>query len=805
VRDRVARLRQASLARRPTISAERALLMTRFYREEAERHAPPVRRALAFRKLCEERDLYLGPDELIVGERGPQPAATPTFPELTCHSLHDLDVLATREKTSYAVPPDVIDAYEREVIPYWTGRSLRERVFGAVPDAWLRAYEAGCFTEFMEQRAPGHTSADGKAFRQGLRQFRAEIAAATAALGHQRDALGHQRDALGHQRDAHEHALDAPARLEQLAAMDAAAEAGMRYAVRYAELADARAEEEPDAGRRHELRRIAEVCRRVPAEPPRDFHEALQAYWFHHLAVVTELNGWDAFNPGHLDQHLRPFYDAGLRDGSLTREGAKELLGCLWVKFADQPAPPKVGVTAAESGTYNDFVNINLGGLLADGCQGANEVSHLILDVAEEMRLLQPQCNVQVARETPDALLLHACRVIREGIGYPALFNADVVVEELLRQGKRLADAREGGTSGCIETGAFGKEAYVLSGYVNLVKLLELALHDGRDPRTGVQVGPRTGALDTLASFDDLFAAWEAQLRHLVEVKLHGNALVQALYAEEMPAPYLSLLIDDCIASGRDYNAGGARYDTTYLQGVGIGTLTDALSALRRHVYETGVIGLPELVAALEDDFAAEEPLRQRLLNRTPRYGNDDPAADDLMQRAFGAFFDAVDGRPAPRGGTYHIDMLPTTCHVYFGSVTGATPDGRRRSMPLSEGISPVQGADRRGPTAVLRSAAAMDQVKTGGTLLNMKFSPRALEGDEGLERLAALVRGYFALGGHHVQFNVVDAAVLRAAQARPEEHRGLLVRVAGYSDFFCDLGRELQDEIIARTEHAGA
>ncbi len=786
MRDRVARLRQASLARRPTISAERALLMTRFYREEGERHAPPTRRALAFRRLCEERELYLGPDELIVGERGPEPAATPTFPELTCHSLQDLEVLATREKTSYAVPHEVVDAYEREVIPFWTGRSLRDRVFASVAEAWLRAYEAGCFTEFMEQRAPGHTTTDGKAFRKGLRQFLAEIAAARASLDPERDP-------------------DATARLEQLAAMDAAAEAGMRYAARYAELADARADEEPDAARRHELRRIAEVCRRVPAEPPRDFHEALQAYWFHHLAVVTELNGWDAFNPGHLDQHLGPFYEAGLRDGSLTREGAKELLGCLWVKFADQPAPPKVGVTAAESGTYNDFVNINLGGLLADGRQGANEVSHLILEVAEEMRLLQPQCNVQVARDTPDALLLHACRVIREGIGYPALFNADVVVAELLRQGKRLEDAREGGTSGCIETGAFGKEAYVLSGYVNLVKLLELALHDGRDPRTGAQVGPRSGALDALATFDDLFAAWDAQLRHLVEVKLHGNAVVQALYAEEMPAPYLSLLIDDCIAAGRDYNAGGARYDTTYLQGVGIGTLTDALSALRRHVYQTGAVALPELVAALDADFAAVEPLRQRLVNRTPRYGNDDPAADELMRRAFDAFFDAVDGRPAPRGGTYHIDMLPTTCHVYFGSVTGATPDGRRGGAPLSEGISPVQGADRRGPTAVLRSAAAMDHVKTGGTLLNLKFSPRALEGDEGLARLAALVRGYFALGGHHVQFNVVDAAVLRAAQQRPEEHRGLLVRVAGYSDFFCDLGCELQDEIIARTEHARA
>jgi len=786
VRDRVARLREASLAVRPKLTAERAVLMTRFYRQSAGSHAPPMLRALAFRYLCAERRLYLGRDELIVGERGPEPLACPTFPELTCHSLDDLGILATREKTSYEVPGEVRDAYTAEVIPYWAGRSLRDRVFAAVTPAWRRAYDAGCFTEFMEQRAPGHTAGDAKLFTTGLRQLQAEIARVRAGLDPDRGP-------------------DDRARLEQLAAMDAVADAAMLLAQRYADDARSLAASEHDAVRRAELLRIAATCERVPAEPPRDFHEALQAYWFHHLAVVSELNGWDAFSPGHLDQHLGPFYEAGLRHGSLTREDAKELLGCLWVKFNNQPAPPKVGVTAAESGTYNDFVNINLGGLRADGSDGANEVSQLILEVADEMRLLQPQCNVQVSRATPDGLLRSACRVIRQGHGYPALFNADVVVEELVRQGKRLEDAREGGTSGCVESGAFGKEAYILSGYVNLVKLLELALHDGRDPRTGVQVGPRTGEPDAFATFDDLFAAWEAQLRHLVELKLHGNAIVQALYAEEMPAPYLSLLIDGCIASGRDYNAGGARYNTTYLQGVGIGTLTDSLSALRQHVFEARTVGLAELVAALDADYGGEEPLRQRLVNRTPRYGNDDERADRLMQRAFGSFFDAVDGRPAPRGGTYHIDMLPTTCHVYFGSVTGATPDGRRSGAPLSEGISPVQGADRRGPTAVMRSAAAMDHVKTGGTLLNMKFSPSALAGEDGLDRLAALVRGYFALGGHHVQFNVVDAAVLRAAQERPEAHRGLLVRVAGYSDFFCDLSRELQDEIIARTEQPGS
>lgn len=783
MRERVRRLREVSLAAPVAVSAERAVLLTRFYKDSHGKFSPPMLRSLAFHYLCSHRSLYIGEDELIVGERGPGPKQCPTFPELTCHTLEDLAILATREKTTYAVGQSVLEDYADHVIPYWRGRSLRDRLFADLTSEWKSAYHAGCFTEFMEQRAPGHTAGDGKLFAKGLADCRAEIDAALALLDTARDPAATEKS-------------------QQLRAMRVAADAAIVLARRYAAQARALAMQAPEGPRRDELLRIAAVCTWVPENRPRNLWEALQAYWFHHLAVTSELNGWDAFSPGHLDQHLQPFYEAGLENGTLTREDAKELLGCFWVKFNNQPAPPKVGVTAAESGTYNDFVNINLAGLRSDGTSGSSEVSELILEIAEEMQLLQPQCNVQVSRNTPDSLLHSACRVIGRGLGYPALFNADMVVRELVLQGKNLEDARQGGTSGCVESGAFGKEAYILSGYFNPVKVLELALHDGRDPRTGEQIGLHTGEVERFMSFGALIEAWEAQLRNMVETKIRGNAVIQMLYAREMPAPYLSLLIDDCVKQGRDYNAGGARYNTTYIQGVGIGTLTDSLSALRHHVFEARRITLPDLVAALDADFRGHEQLRQRLMNRTPKYGNDDTRADSLTQLAFETFFDAVDGRPAPRGGTYRINMLPTTCHVYFGSLTGATPDGRRSGKPLSEGISPVQGADRSGPTAVMRSAACMDHSRTGGTLLNLKFSRRAVDGAEGIARLAALVRGYFALGGHHVQFNVTDAAVLRAAQTNPEEHRGLLVRVAGYSDFFCDLSRDLQDEIISRTEH---
>jgi len=742
-------------------------------------------RAHAFHHLCSHKVIYLGDGELIVGERGPAPKATSTYPEITCHSVEDLEILGSRKLTSYDVAAEDIKRFAADVIPFWRGRSLRDRVLEQLPEEWHDAYSAGVFTEFMEQRAPGHTVADGKIYRKGLLDFRREIADSLEALGNATDSKSE-------------------AKRHQLQAMDVAAEGALVFARRHAELAREMATAEVDSDRRAEFEHIAEVCERVPAKAPRNFHEALQAYWFYHLGVITELNGWDAFNPGHLDQHLGPFFERGLADGSLTRERAKELLGCFFVKFNNHPAPPKVGVTAEESGTYTDFANINIGGLTRDGADAVNEVSYLLLEVIDEMHLLQPSNNLQLSAESPDRFLRAGLEVIRKGYGFPSVFNTDAVVKELMRQGKSVEDAREGGTSGCVEAGAFGKEAYILTGYFNLVKLLELALNNGVDPRTGKQLGPKTGDAADFATFDELFEAWRAQVGHFVDIKHRGNAIWERAYAEDAPAPFLSIIIDDCIATGRDYNAGGARYNTSYIQGVGIGSITDSLSAIKHHVFDEQRLTITELLEALVDDFEGRESLRRQLVNRTPRYGNDDDRADDLMVRCFETFFEAVDGRPNGRGGKYHIDMLPTTCHVYFGSVIGAMPDGRRAGQPLSEGISPVQGADRKGPTAVFKSAAKMDHLRTGGTLLNQKFTPQLLEGKPGIDLLVGLVRGYFGMDTHHVQFNVVSADTLREAQADPEAHRNLIVRVAGYSDYFCDISRELQDEIIERTEHEG-
>ena len=783
--ERVARLRQQSLDARPAISTERAELMTKFYRQKAGHSlmSAPMRRALAFQYLMEHKTICINEGEFIVGEKGPAPKATPTYPELCCHSLEDLDILNSREKISFAVSEPARRVYQDTIIPFWQGKSMRDLIFQEMTEEWKAAYEAGIFTEFMEQRSPGHTVLDDKIYHQGFLDFKADIQRSLDSLDYLNDPEAYSKQ-------------------EQLKAMDICADALIRFAERHAEKAQELAQQETDPQRKQELERIAEVCSHVPAHAPRDLWEALQYYWFVHLGVTTELNPWDAFNPGKLDQHLNPFYKSGLEQGTLAHEQAKELLQCFWIKFNNQPAPPKVGVTAAESGTYTDFAQINTGGLKEDGSDAVNEATYLILDVIEEMRLLQPSSSIQVSKKNPDRFVKRAAKIIRTGFGQPSVFNSDLVVQEMIRVGKSVADARNGGTSGCVETGAFGKENYNLSGYFNMPKVLEITLNNGADPQTGHKIGLETGDATQFETFDEFFEAYEKQLNHFVDIKVRGNQVIERLYAEYMPAPFLSLLIDDCIATGKDYHDGGARYNTTYIQGVGLGSMADAMTALKYHVFDKKSLTMSELLAVLRDDFAGHERVRQLLLNKTPKYGNDDDYADDVMVAVFDAYFDAIDGRPNTRGGRYRINLLPTTCHVYFGSVIGATPDGRRARQPLSEGISPVQGADRRGPTAVIKSVAKMDHLRTGGTLLNQKFTPQLLKDDDALNKLVHLVRTYFKLDGHHIQFNVVDAATLRAAQKNPEQYRSLIVRVAGYSDYFCDLGQALQDEIIARTEH---
>lgn len=783
ITERIEKLRKESLDAVNRLSAERAALVTDFYRGNPEKsYSVPVCRALAFEYLFRQKSLWLGDGEIIVGERGPAPKATPTYPEICLHTQADLEVLDKREKVSFRVDKETSEIYRQKIFPFWKGRTHRDRLFEVVSPEWLNAYEAGLFTEFQEQRAPGHTVMGKKIWTRGLLDLIMEITEQLEQLeGSEEPEAWEKR--------------------EELKAMNIAARTIMMYAGRYAELLAKRAAGETDEARKRELLQMEQVCRKVPAHAPETLHEALQYYWFVHLGVISELNPWDAFNPGRLDQHLLPFYRKDIEAGRQTEASARELLQAFWIKFNNHPSPPKIGVTAEESSTYTDFCLVNLGGMKEDGSDAVNELSYLLLDVIEEMRLLQPSSMIQVSTVNPDRFIQRALEIVKTGFGQPSIFNADAIVQELLNQGKEIADARNGGASGCVETGAFGTEAYFLTGYFNLVKVLEITLHNGIDPRTGKLVGTETGDAGEFDSFEALREAFSIQLNYFLDLKIEGNNRIEKLFADHLPVPFLSLFIDDCIASGKDYNAGGARYNTSYIQGVGLGSVTDIFAALKVHVYDRASVGMGTLLQILEDDFEGHEEIREALIYDTPKYGNDDEAADGHAKWVFEAFFEAVDGKPNSRGGVMRINMLPTTSHVYFGSVVGATPDGRHACEPLSEGISPFQGMDTNGPTAVLRSAAKIDHLRTGGTLLNQKFTPDFFADETAMGKLTGLIRGYFRMMGHHIQFNVVSADTLRDAQKYPEKYRDLVVRVAGYSDYFNDLGVALQNEIIRRTE----
>ena len=783
--NRIIKLRQQSLNATNTLSAERALIVTEFYKNNNQSdYSVPVFRAMSFRNLLEKKYVCINNDELIVGERGSEPKATPTYPEISLHSLEDLEILHKRQKVSFKSDAATREAYEKTIIPFWKGKSNREKIMERVDQEWLDAYRAGIFTEFQEQRAPGHTVNGNKIYKLGFIDIIKQI---DEQIKHH--TLDPEKGSKG--------------KIEELKAMRISAEALIHFAERHAQKLEQLAKKEKDSFRKQELLEMAIICRRVPAHAPVTLHEALQYYWFVHIGVITELNPWDSFNPGRLDQHLYPFYKRDIEEGYLTKERAIELLQCFWVKFNNHPAPPKVGVTALESNTYTDFALINLGGLTPDGNDAVNELSYILLDIIEEMRLLQPSSMVQVSKKNPDPFLQRAIKITKTGFGQPSIFNTDAIIKELLRQGKSIEDARNGGASGCVETGAFGKESYILTGYFNLTKIFEITLHDGFDTRTLKQLGPKTGNPENFSSFDELMHAFQTQVDYFADIKIKGNLIIEELFAEEMPVPFMSLLIDDCISKGCDYNAGGAKYNTSYIQGVGLGTLTDVLTSIRFNIYDHKNSDWRELLQALESDYKGFEDLQKRVVYDTPKYGNDDDYADEQAVQIFEIFYHAVDNRPTYRGGVFRINMLPTTSHVYFGSVTGATADGRNSGEPLSEGISPVQGADKKGPTSVIKSASKFDHIRTGGTLLNQKFTPSFFNGSEAVQKVSALVRSYFRLDGHHIQFNVVDADTLRKAQHQPEKYGDLIVRVAGYSDYFNDLGEDLQNEIIRRTEHA--
>jgi len=765
----------------PELFADRAVAATSGW-QDGEGQPLPVRRALMLARILEDHPIVIQEGEVIVGTKTRRPRGSPVFPEINCAWVErDIDRLADRANTPFFVADETKRALRERVFPWWKGRQVADRLMEAVPPELWRADDRGVVYHYFRSRTIGHINAGyQKVLTSGFDGIADEARAVLARVSGDSGGARGQR--------------------EFLQSVLIACEAVSSFARRHAAAVRRLAAVEPDPARQAELLRIAVVCDRVPAAPARSFHEALQAMWLTHIVLNLETDG-HAFGPGRFDQYLYPYYRHSIDSGELTQEAAQELLDLMWVKF-DEITLAKDSGEAQTSSSYPEFQNLNVGGLTRDGRDAVNQLSYMCLTALEHTRLPQPGLSAQVSTRTSSRFLVRCCELLRLGLGMPAMFNSDVLVLGMVNRGKTLADARASSLNGCVACFCDGKDRMASSGYFNLAKCLELALNDGRDRLTGERLGPPTGDPRAFASFDEVLGAFRAQVAHFVDEKVRYDNIVRGTYAVHCPVPFTSAVIDDCVGRALDWHAGGSRYKIATMSGVAVGTVADALSAIRTHVFEERALTMAQLVDALDANWKGAEVLRERLVNRTPHYGNDDDRADDLALLAERIFCDAVESHHDVQGARYWVDLLPTTSHVALGEATGATPDGRFAGTPLSEGVSAVQGHDRRGPTAAAASVAKLDHARTNGTLLNMRIDPACLRSAEDLRKMAGLIRGYFDQGGHHVQFNVVDRGVLIDAMAHPERHRNLMVRVAGYSDYFVLLSPEIQREILSRTEH---
>jgi pyruvate formate-lyase/glycerol dehydratase family glycyl radical enzyme len=766
---------------RPEVHPYRAVAVTRSS-QETEGEPIAIRRGKMLRRILAEQPVTIQADELIVGMKTLTPRGSPVYPEINCTWVErDLDRLATRRDTPFYVSDETKRILREEVFPYWRGRQIADRINEAVPPEIWKADDRGVIYNYFRSRTIGHfQAAYGKVLTRGMEGIIADVERALARLD--------------------DHAPDFYHRQQFLASVIMVCQGAILFADRYAAEARRLARSESDPARRVELEGIAAILDRVPAKPAVTFREALQSFWITHLVINLETSG-HAFGPGRFDQYMYPYYRYSIDSGEMTRAQAQELLDLLWVKF-DEITLAKDSGESQTSSSYPDFQNLNIGGLTRGGRDAVNELSFMCLEALEHTLLPQPGLSAQIGSVTQPKFLLRCCEVLRLGTGMPAMFNSDVMVLGMVNRGKTLSDARASSLNGCVAAFCDGKDRMASTGYFNLAKALELALNDGVDRMTGERIGPASGDPRAFQRFDEVIAAFTAQVEHFVAMKVRYDNIVRDIYARHCSVPFTSAVIDDCIATATDWHAGGSHYKIATMSGVAVGTVADALSGIKKHVFDNRTFGMAELVTALDRNWEGYEVMRQTLMNKTPHYGNDDTGADDLAVLVQDIFCSAVERYTDIQGARYWVDLLPTTSHIALGEVTGATPDGRKAGSWLSEGVSPVQGHDRKGPTAATRSVAKLDHARTNGTLLNIKINPQTVKTDRDLHKLAALIRGYFSQGGHHMQFNIVDRNILLEAMDHPERHRNLLIRVAGYSDYFTLLSKEIQREILSRAEH---
>ncbi len=778
VGDRVGRLRERFLRGQREVCVERARCLTESYRR-TEGQPAVLRQARALEHILARIGVRIEPDELLVGNVTAKPLGAGIYPEgIAGRILGELPNLARRDCNTFAIAPDDERELVESILPYWRGRTIEDRARELWSPEVTASFEKVAPFILPEIGGIGHMLVNHRrVLERGLLPIIEEA-------GRKREEAGDKA-----QRDFYE-------------AVEIAGRAVISWANRYAEEAQ-RLAGTANGSRRDELLAIAAACRRVPAQPPRTFQEALQSALFMHYA--TQIESWEsAISLGRMDQFLYPAYRAEVETGQLSRERALELLACFYIKLSHSIPLFDADVTLAFSGLSN-FANTVIGGVDGDGNDATNDLSYLMLEAMKRVRTPQPNFGVRLHKQAPREFRDAIVQAVADGIGNLQLFNDEVVVASLTNRGVPLQDARGYGIIGCVEQAVPGK-SFTSSdaGLLNLPLCLELALNDGRGRLFSDQLGLPTGDPRGFTCIEDVIGAYRAQVEYLVGQMVEALEGLAQAHAERRPVPLASALTDDCLAQGIDLTAGGARYNFTGIQGVGVATVGDSLAAIDRLVFDQKRVTMAELLAALDADFDGQESLRQMLLNKSPKYGNDDDGADRFAHLTAEIYCRAVEKHRNFRGGSYSPGLYSVTTHVAFGLMVGATPDGRHARESLSQGISPAHGRDRRGPTAGLKSAAKLDHTLVSNGLafiqmLSLGSSARKHAPDV----LGGLLEAYFALGGQELQWNLVDRATLLAAQENPEAYRGLVVRVAGYSALFTDLNRVVQDELIARTEHA--
>ncbi len=777
--ERVVRLKQRLLQQTRLVDVERARYATQSYRQ-TEGEPMVIRRARLLLHLVRSLSIAIYPAEIIVGNRSLFPRMGVIAPEGAVDWLdQELEILPTRPQDRFSITPEQIQELRTEIFPYWRGQTLEDIVATTIPEDVQQAVAGKVFSLNQTDHAQGHILPDVEAWlRLGVRGLREQV------------TIARQQPEV--QSDEQQTFYDAA-----LIALQAAEE----FMLRYAELARRMAVEIGDEARRQELEQIAAVCQWVSENPARDFWEALQALWFLFVLLQIESNA-SSFSPGHFDQYMLPYLERDLASGRLTLAQGQELLEYLWLKFSEV-----VLLRSSKSARYFAGFpigfNIVLGGQLPTGGDATNLLSYMCLRAQADLGLTQPNLSIRIHRDSPEEFLLAAAAVIGKGSGMPQVFNDEVIIPGQLNRGIAREDALNYAVVGCVELSTPGKAlGWSDAAMFNMTRVLELTLFGGKDAHTGAQIGPETPPLDQMDSFEALELAYDKQLAHFVRLMVKGCDLVDGIHAQIYPSPFLSLVIADCLARGIDVTAGGAHYNFSGVQGVQIANVADSLAAIRQAIFEEKWVTPSQLLTALKENFQGQKLLRQRLLHRAPKYGNDDDRVDGYAQKWADRYCALVEQYPTRRGGVYQPGFYTVSAHVPMGANVGAMPDGRLAGTPLADGgLSPSAGVDRRGATAVLKSISKLDlKLASNGTLLNMKFLPSFFEGPQALKKFVLFLRGFCRLKIPHVQFNVVSAETLRQAQQQPEQYRSLVVRVAGYSAYFTELDKELQDEIIRRT-----